>query len=798
MPLVLPALVLLTLVSPAGGPDAAAAPPDSTRVPRRVVRQFPAIEVRAPLHDLRSSQTVRQVSGQALRALPVDGLVDAFARLPGVVAQDGELHVRGGRSGETATLLDGLSLNEPLRRRSLSVPLLAVRSADLVSGAPEAQYGSGLAGTLDLRTVEPTTRFSGEWRWQTAAWDSAYDRMSARVSFPLPRLGFGVVAAGDAVLDDRWFPVVRSATTCRLAGRDLFDWRADNHLLGFVKLAPTDGSRRLVAQVLVNRLLSRPYDPAWTLDGWTAPPLTAPPVFSREALPGTVRYRAADHLAVTDEHQLAAQLSTSAGTARHHGTLALGWLRTRSVTSRDGQRGAGYLHDGHRVYYGDRDPFHVIWGDYPLYREAGADAVTLRADGEMIRRGDGFLKAGLGAMLERATLFELDGTQMGLSLDSLRTYEASAPGAYAYVQNRWSFQGLILNTGLRVEYFTAGVSGRDQQLPWDGHGTWSLSPRLGIAYPLSPRDVFSLAYVRVQQSPGRDHLYDTRRLISNRQPLGNPSLQPATVVSYEAAVKHLFGPTWALQSALFYRDVWGLVGARHRRIGGASSTTYVPYYTNDDVAAAVGTEWSLLHVSDAGRRLELHYTWMQVFGSESRPEGDPYGAFLGWRNPSLSSTPLSWDRRHTAVLSAACPLGEGWSVSWSTVVGSPLPWTPKPLREDQYAEPIHVNSRRFRWSESTSLDVRWTPRLTPWLRLSLEARNLFDSRGERLSTVDGYPNPAINTMYDDYAAYRTLTGNGGGAYWVETEYPFGYWVPVGDPRLYEPPRSMRLGVGVTW
>ena len=51
---------------------------DTLPSPARVVRRFPVIEVRAPLHDLRSSQTVRVIPGATLLALPVDGLTEAL------------------------------------------------------------------------------------------------------------------------------------------------------------------------------------------------------------------------------------------------------------------------------------------------------------------------------------------------------------------------------------------------------------------------------------------------------------------------------------------------------------------------------------------------------------------------------------------------------------------------------------------------------------------------------------------------------------------------------------------------
>ena len=56
----------------------------------------------------------------------------------------------------------------------------------------------------------------------------------------------------------------------------------------------------------------------------------------------------------------------------------------------------------------------------------------------------------------------------------------------------------------------------------------------------------------------------------------------------------------------------------------------------------------------------------------------------------------------------------------------------------------------------------------------------------------------MNTLYDDYGAYRTETGYGGGAYWSGGTGGSAHWEPVGDPRLGQPPRTIRLSVGADW
>jgi hypothetical protein len=85
------------------------------------------------------------------------------------------------------------------------------------------------------------------------------------------------------------------------------------------------------------------------------------------------------------------------------------------------------------------------------------------------------------------------------------------------------------------------------------------------------------------------------------------------------------------------------------------------------------------------------------------------------------------------------------------------------------------------------------------LAVGLDVRNVFDSRWDLTATIDGYPNPDINTFFDDYGAYRTETGLGGGAYYDDlTGDGLPGWVPVNDPRLVAPPRSVRLRVSATW
>src|SRR5882672_4913576 len=97
----------------------------------RIVRQFPTVTVRAPLHDMRSSETVQIISGATLRSFPVDRIADLVALKAGVIAQGEELHVRGGRAGDFRVFLSGVDLGDPVRGRAMELPLLALSSAEV-------------------------------------------------------------------------------------------------------------------------------------------------------------------------------------------------------------------------------------------------------------------------------------------------------------------------------------------------------------------------------------------------------------------------------------------------------------------------------------------------------------------------------------------------------------------------------------------------------------------------------------------------------------------------------------------
>jgi outer membrane receptor protein involved in Fe transport len=805
----------------------AASPPDT--VSRRVVRRLEEVVVRAsPLHDILSSESVQIVTRDDLRALPVERGGGAVCLQGGGVARGEDLHVRGGRVGETGLTVHGLALNDARRGTPMELPLLALESVELVSGGLDAEHASTLAGVLVARTINPGRRWAGEARAESdvglvSRWTDPtnYDRVAARAAGPLVG-GLGVALAADLLSDDTYLPAQRT----RIHDRS---WRADNRLLGFAKLAPVERPD-LALEVFASRRVDRPYDPVWSLDGYTTPcanpPFCTEPGFSDEPLPGYVRFRGADHAVMTDEERLAALLSGTRPLASGLLRGAAGWTGTRRLTAVGGRDDEWYLDPLDAPLFGApgspvSDPIYVYAGYEPYFQKAASATWTARADWARATSVGNRLGVGAGLTYERVELRELDLAHLDPASkdDSLRSYVAYAPGGFAYGQGRWLYQGLVLNAGLRLEYFTAGPQAEDQSYAGPAHGFWMASPRLGVAFPTSTRDVLSFSYARLDQPPPRDYLYDNRVYkIPAQRPLGNPQLEPQTMISFQAALKHLFDQGRALQLAFFYRDLFGQIGARRFE---TFPNVFVRRYENADEGHAEGFELGWIHPSTTGR-YEIQYTFMHADGTASRPEGFPYGpAFTTVTTgiDPIGDHPLDWDRRHSLsflgqwrkedVPATRAPRGPlelvlrglhgAWSLSWATRVGSGLPWTPS-RRNAVETDPGRINAARFTWVENTSASLRWWPAVTGGhLWAGLDVRNLFDFRSERAATIGMYPLPTINTVYDDDGAFRGETGLPGGAYWDEDRGVSGdYWVRIHDPRLFDPPRMLRLAVGVPW
>lgn len=106
--------------------------------------------------DLTSSAS--HVTAKELEAMPVETFNEVLSMQAGVV--DG--HIRGGRSGETLYMIDGIPVTDPYDgSMAVDVENASIQELQLITGAFNAEYGQAMSGVVNIVTKDGDDDF--EW-----------------------------------------------------------------------------------------------------------------------------------------------------------------------------------------------------------------------------------------------------------------------------------------------------------------------------------------------------------------------------------------------------------------------------------------------------------------------------------------------------------------------------------------------------------------------------------------------------------------------------------------------------------
>lgn len=142
----------------------------------------------------------------------------------------------------------------------------------------------------------------------------------------------------------------------------------------------------------------------------------------------------------------------------------------------------------------------------------------------------------------------------------------------AYVQDKMEMLGFVANLGVRIDISNPNTQWLDAD-PFDpyfssnpGASTGieesksevdvSISPRLGIAHPITENSKLYFNYGHFKQMPAYEEIYRVGRAVSGQiQNYGNPNLVQANTVSYELGYDHVLFDDYLIQVAAFYNDI---------------------------------------------------------------------------------------------------------------------------------------------------------------------------------------------------------------------------------------------------
>jgi outer membrane receptor protein involved in Fe transport len=293
-----------------------------------------------------------------------------------------------------------------------------------------------------------------------------------------------------------------------------------------------------------------------------------------------------------------------------------------------------------------------------------------------------------------------------------------------YLQDKMEFFDLIVNLGLRYDYFNSNSvipvdptdpniydpflpenKYRDWQDPPEGlsyaerqdyekqfseytpeerrafmhkkaDAKMQLSPRLGIAYPITDKGVIHFSYGHFFQIPEFHFLYDVpdfKLASGNNNILGNANLDAQKTVQYEVGLSQQVGKEIGIDLTVFYRDIRDWVGTSPVQKTARTSVSYVTY-ENKDYSNVRGFNIKLeKRLTDIwGARVD--YSYQVAEGTYSNPT-DAFNSILNNQEPSLSLITLNWDQRHT-LNARLLTRFQNWTATFIAKYNTGTPYSP--------------------------------------------------------------------------------------------------------------------------
>ena len=113
------------------------------------------VQAERPMINTGVTYSQANISSEEVEMLPVEEFEDVIALQAGVVNSNGEIHVRGGRGGEIAYMVDGITVTDPFNSGiSVEIENNAIQELQFISGTFNAEYGQAMSGIVNIVTKD--------------------------------------------------------------------------------------------------------------------------------------------------------------------------------------------------------------------------------------------------------------------------------------------------------------------------------------------------------------------------------------------------------------------------------------------------------------------------------------------------------------------------------------------------------------------------------------------------------------------------------------------------------------------
>jgi outer membrane receptor protein involved in Fe transport len=396
-----------------------------------------------------------------------------------------------------------------------------------------------------------------------------------------------------------------------------------------------------------------------------------------------------------------------------------------------------------------------------------------------------------------------------------------------YIQDKIEYESVVVNAGLRFDYFHSrgkvpndpqdpniylplrldhiyrdlnsdGIINPDEQTEenrytleerqnfWynDVKPKTLLSPRFGIAYPITETGIIHFSYGIFQQIPEYRLLYYNDDLKTPQGqgiygPYGNPDLNPQRTTMYEIGLQQQLTKNLAIDITGYYRDIRDWISTSPQITTYSTGVTYV-INTNKDQATVKGITFAMTRKLDDHFGFDLNYTYQILKGTNSTAE-DEYFALTTGVEPKKQLTPLNWDQRHSLNFSIIFG-GETWGTNLLTRFQTGQPYTPEVVSGVRTGQNVlsGLSTNNRNKPDGFTIDLNAFKRfriVNLDLEVFLRIYNLLDFKNpQQVYTDSGKP---------DYTVYEKQAVEADPTWFVRPDY-------------YAEPRQIQIGTRVVF
>ena len=689
--------------------------------------------------DMTSKLTI--VGSDDISAMAVNDFQDVLTTKAGFTTDpEGNIHVRGGRTGEIAYMIDGMIVDDPLYGGFNSlINEDAIDEMIVISGTFNAEYGDAMSSVVNIVTKEGGDEFHGKLEYTSPMLNAS----PYRSANPFSGVSDSYEYIEKSILDDMdfspgdldipipgminsslsgSFPFIRNMSfflSGRYENEDSYLPHGYNlERDGFAKLTYRfNPSLKASVTAQSTKAQFQRYNHAWKY----------------RSDHQNFSTRRTDRLGLTLTHTISPDLFYTFLLSRNANNLK---VQVGDKSPDDYQIGQ----TGETVYF-------YVRGDDEDFADNTTTTTSGKFDATFQMNPHHQFKTGVEFEHHRIDVYE-ESEPWPSGAQFLETYVKNPVEFAGYIQDKVEYDYLIVNLGLRYDYVDpkASMWPNIRQFGFfDDDNNWvlaeqkdvdpktQLSPRLGLAHPVTDRAMLHFSYGHFFQHPDYNSLYyNLNKDLSTTLPLvGNPAVKAQQTTAYEAGVKYQLAGNWAIDMTAWYKDITDLLSTLQISY---LSQDYV-VFTNSDYASVKGIDLTLTKRYSSYFSGSFDYTYMVARGNNSEPLGGYFDAFEQEEIPHQEFY-LDFDQRHDFALNVNVTMPEGYgpeilglkplsdfNLNVLYQLGSGLPYTP-------YVDPtlrIEINTGRKPWTSTLDLRVMKKVSLSMFkTAFFVEATNLLD------------------------------------------------------------------------